>query len=57
MNLGNFLFFNAICDMLDNLMTAEPKAANQPMPTKVKIAGVITALCLIATIIIIAYSF
>lgn len=57
MDLGNFLFFNAICDMFDNLTTTEPKATNQPMPTKVKVAGAVTVLCIIATFIIIAYNF
>ncbi len=54
-NFGGFLFFNALCDLFDK--AAEPiSTPNKPMPTHIKWAAFVCAICLIGAILVIAYT-
>lgn len=57
MNFGGFFVFNAVCDVFNKLATSELQSPNIPIPAKIKIAGIVSAICLIATVFVIALCF
>lgn len=55
MDWGGFFIFNFLCDKLDKFLFEEPDSLiTPPMPTHIKVALAIAAVCVIATIIIIS---
>ena len=57
MDLGDFLIFNAICDMVDKPRRTELPPDPGPMPLKVIVACIFMIILLFAAIIIIACTF
>lgn len=54
MDFGGFFIFNALCEMVDKLTSADQHSLATPIPPYIKVAGIVVGVCAISTTIIIA---